>query len=135
MFSTAPPGYPNTMSTPRSSSALTNISAPVIFMFFSLPDHGAGSRRAHQPGVPGQIPRPDLGRRGFPRFPPAAELDRRDGKRKLPSRDVQDALVPVLPERARPPLHRLGGDVADARSVRPAGEPAVGAEGPPRSPA
>src|SRR3990172_4529242 len=128
MFSTAPPGYPNTMSTPRSSSALTNISAPVIFMSFSLPDHGAGPRRAHQPGVPGQIPRPDLGRRGFPRFPPVAELGRRDVQRNLPPRDVQDNLAPVLHECDRPPLPRLGGDVADARPVSPAGKPAVGDE-------
>src|SRR3972149_4991627 len=72
MFSTAPPGYPNTVSTPRSSSALTNISAPVIFMPFPLPDHGPGARRAHQPGAPpvgdesrpGSQPHPHDARRG-----------------------------------------------------------------------
>src|SRR3972149_6488529 len=115
MFSTAPPGYPNTMSTPRSSSALTNISAPVIFMSFSLPDHGAGSRRAHQPGVPGQIPRPDLGRRGFPRFPRAAELGRRDVQRNLFSSQFSS---PHHGAYKKPPFSNsslIFGDVADAR--------------------
>src|SRR4030067_188574 len=128
MFSTAPPGYPNTMSTPRSSSALTNISAPVIFMAFSLPDHGPGARRIHLPGVPRQIPRPDFRRRGLPGFLPSDKLGRRDVQRELPLRNVQDDLVPVLHEGDRPPLHRLRGPVADAWSVRPPGGPPVGDE-------
>src|SRR3990170_50398 len=133
MFSTAPPGYPNTMSTPRSSSALTNISATVIFMSFPSPDHGPGARRAHQLGVPCQIPRPDFRRRGLPGFLPADKLGRRDVQRELPLRNVQDDLVPVLHEGDRPPLHRLRGHVADARSVRPSGEPPVGDESHPGS--
>src|SRR3990170_4666122 len=128
MFSTAPPGYPNTMSTPRFSSALTNISAPVIFMSFSLPDHGPGARRTHKFGVPCQISFPDFRLRGFPGFLPSDKLGRRDVQRELPLRNVQDDLVSVLHEGDRPPLHRLRGDVADARSVRPSGESSIGDE-------
>src|SRR3990170_961174 len=129
MFSTAPPGYPKTTSTPRSSSDLTKISAPVIFTASSLRllrRHGAGARRRHRLRVPREVPGADLRRGRLPASFPFRDLGGGDLQREAPPRDVQRDPVPVPHEGDRPPLHRLGRDMPDAGSVGPTGKTPVG---------
>src|SRR5512134_1406113 len=116
MCSTAPPGYPNTTSTPKSESDLTKISAPLSFT--SSPNHRARPGRPDERRVPGEVSGRDLGRRCFPGPPAPGELRGGDVEHEFPFWDIEDDCVPVPDQGDRAPFHRLRRNVADARPVR-----------------
>src|SRR3972149_2478053 len=105
MFSTAPPGYPKTTSTPRSSSDLTKISAPVIFTASSL-------RLLRRPGA--RAPRRAAPPRGGPGAPVPAPHEGDPPPLQRLGRDMPDA-GSVGPS-GKPP-------VGDQRHLRPQPHP------------